>query len=130
VALERRRDVREQDKFGVAVRGRQLRSERFEHAQLGGESAAVVHVQFIFAGPMKRFAGQLLQTLKINAVAVVELDVFLGEILADDADEFYGREKTRRHRRMAAGTAEQPGIFRVRSFDGVQGGGTDDNTLM
>ena len=69
---------------------------------------------------MESFARQSLQTFEINFVAAIKFDVFLGKILADAANEFHRRKKTRRDRRMAGRAAEQAWIFRVRSFDGIR----------
>ena len=62
---------------------------------------------------MKRFAGQNLQAFEINFVPVIKLDVFFGEIVADDADQFHRAEKARRDRRMAGRAAEQARVFRL-----------------
>ena len=66
---------------------------------------------------MERFAGRDLQTFEIDFVLFVERDVVLGEIFADDADEFDRREKARGHGGVAGGTAEQARVFRIRRFE-------------
>ena len=50
---------------------------------------------------MKGFAGQNLQAGEVNFVPAIQRDVFLREIFADAADQFYRRKETRRDRRMA-----------------------------
>ena len=75
---------------------------------------------------MKRFAGQNLQAVEVNFVPAVKLEVFLREIVADDADQFDRAEKARGDGGMAGRAAEQARVFRVGSFDGIQRGGTDN----
>ena len=75
---------------------------------------------------MKGFAGQNLQAFEINFVPAIEFYVAFGKIIAHDADHFHRAEKAGRDRRMAGRAAEQPGIFCLRSFDGIQRGRTDD----
>jgi hypothetical protein len=47
---------------------------------------------------MKGFTGQDLEAFEINPVPLVELKVFLGEILANDSDELDRTEKAGSHR--------------------------------
>ena len=101
MGLQRGRDVREQDKLRVLVLPGQRRREGFEHAKFREQCAAVVHIYFVFARPVKSFSGQNLQALQIDFVTLVEPDVLLGEIIPDNPDELNRREETGRHCRMA-----------------------------
>jgi hypothetical protein len=58
-------------------------------------------------------------------VLAVEVYIFAREIIADCADEVGLGEKTRSDRSVAGGSAKQAWVFRVRGFDGIEGGGTD-----
>src|ERR1043166_1282828 len=124
--LQRGRDIGEEDERGGLERVGQMRGETFKHAQLSGEGAAVVHVQLVFAGPMEGFAGLDLESVKVDAMAAIELDVALGKVLPDDADELDGSEETGGDGGVTGGTAEEAGVLGMRGFDGVQGGGTDN----
>jgi hypothetical protein len=75
---------------------------------------------------MERFARENLEAFEINLMATEELKVFFGEILTDDADQLHGSKETGRDGGMAGRAAEEPGIFGLGSFNGVQGGGTDN----
>ena len=116
VVLERGRDVRQQDERRVLVRLRQRGREGLEHAQLGQQRAAVVHVHLVFARPMKGFAGQNLQAFEVNFVPAIKLEVFLGKILADHADQFDRAEKARGDGGVAGRAAQQARVFRLREF--------------
>jgi hypothetical protein len=60
---------------------------------------------------VKRFAGQNLQAFQVNFVPAIQLDVFFGEILADDADQFHRAKKARGDGGVAGRTAEQTRVF-------------------
>ena len=108
------------------MRGGQRGQEGFEHAEFGGNCAAVIHVDLVFAGPMKGFAIRDFQSREVNAVAAVKLEVALGKIPAHDADEVDGGEEAGGDGRVAGGATEQARIAGLGGFDGVKGGGTDD----
>ena len=126
MVLERRRDVGQQNERRVLMRLRQHGREGLEHAQLGQQRPAVVHVRLVFAGPVKRFSGQDLEAAQVNFVPAIKLDVFFRKILADNADQFDRREEARGDGGMAGGAAEQARVFPGGSFDGIECGGTDD----
>src|SRR5256885_1677759 len=100
------------------MRLRQRGSKSFKHAKLGQQRPAIVHVDFVFAGPMKSFPGKNLQPFEVNAMALIKLNVTLRKIIADDSDKFDRAEKTGRNGSMAGRTAQQTGIFRFWRFDG------------
>ena len=106
--------------------GRQCGRERLEHAQFGQQGAAIVHVYFVLAGPMKGFAGKYLEAGELDSVPLVKLDVRLGKIFSHDADQLYRTEKTGGNGRMAGGAAKQAGIFSGRGFDRIQRSGTNN----
>lgn len=123
--LQGRRDIGQEDERALAIGLRQARGERFEDAEFGFERPAIVHVHFVFAGPMESFAGSDLQAFEIDFVLFVERDVVLWEIFTDDADEFDGSEEARGDGGMAGGTAEQARVLRIRGANGIKGCGTD-----
>jgi len=57
---------------------------------------------------------------------LIQLDVFFGKILADNADQFDRRKKTRGHGGVAGRAAQQTRIFGFRGLDGIEGGGADN----
>ena len=75
---------------------------------------------------MERFAFLNLQALKVNAMLAVELEIFLGEIFTNHAHKFHRAKEACSHRGMTGGTAEQSRIFCIGCFDGVKGGGTNN----
>jgi len=75
---------------------------------------------------MKGLSGRHLEALQVDAMSSLELNVAFREILADDADELYRPEETRRHSGMDGRPAEKARVFAVGRPDGIQGGGTDN----
>ena len=126
VVLERRGDVGEEDEGRLLVLLGKVRGELLEHAQLGGERAAVVHVDLVFAGPVEGLARLDLEARQVDAVLLVERDILLGEILADHAHEVDRGEEAGRDGGVAGRAAEEPGIFGRGGLDGVECGGADD----
>ncbi|SRR6266704_163489 len=124
--LKRGSDVGQENEGRGLVGLGQGRGEGFENAKLGEERATVVHVDLVLAGPMEGFAGQNLEAFEVNAMAVIELDVSPGKIVADNANEFDGTEETGSHGGMAGGAAEEARVLAFGSFDGVEGGRADD----
>jgi hypothetical protein len=55
-----------------------------------------------------------------------EADVLGGKIATDDTHQLGLGEETGRNGRMTGRTAQQEGVFRLGSLDGVQRGGTDN----
>jgi len=74
---------------------------------------------------MKGLAGQLVKALKAQAVPAIEVEVFAGKILADSTNEMGLCEKARGDGSVTGGAAQETGVFRVRRFDGIEGGGAD-----
>ena len=114
-------DVGQQDEFAVLIGRGQARGEAFKHPQFRRQRPAIIHVDFIFAGPMERFARRDLQSFQINFVFAVKVQVRLGEILPHHAHQPDGREKAGREGRVAGRAAQQARVFRLGSFDGIQG---------
>ena len=88
---------------------------------------AIVHVVGIFAGPKKSFSGHAFQAFQIDAVVGQQIGIFLGEIVAHDADEIGLREKAGGERDVSGGAAEHAVHAAVRGFDAIIGDGTNDN---
>src|SRR5258707_428299 len=80
VGLEGRGDVGQQDERRSLVGGGQMRRKVLEDSQLGQERAAVVHVRFVFAGPVKSLSRFDLESLAINLAPAVELGGAAGAI--------------------------------------------------
>lgn len=95
----------------------EVRGKAFEDAELGGECAAVVHVDLVFAGPVEGLAFEDLEAFEIDFVFFVEVQVFAWEVAADNANHFDGSKKAGGNSGVAGAAAEQAGIFRVRRFD-------------
>src|SRR6185436_7354402 len=103
--LQARSNICQEDKGGVLMGLRQSGSKRFKHPQFSNEGAPIVHVQFVLSGPMKGFAGQNLQAFEIDAMAFVKLQIALGKIVTNDADEIDRAKKARGHCGVAGRTA-------------------------
>jgi len=103
------------------MRLRKRRSESLKDTKLGQQRPAIVHVDFVFAGPVKRFAGKNLQAFEINVMALVKLEVTFWKIVADDSDEFDWTEKAGGNRGVAGRTAQQTRIFSFWRFDRIEG---------
>src|SRR5437016_887508 len=100
--------------------------ERFKNTQLRQKRPAIVHINLVFAGPMESLAGQNLKTFEINSMPVIKLNVTLGKIVTDHADELDGAEEARGHGGMAGRAAEQTRVFSFRGLDGIEGGRADN----
>src|SRR5439155_572841 len=73
--LEGRRNIGQQHERRLAIRLGQIGGEGFKHAQLGRQRPAVVHIDFVLAGPMEGLSRRQLQSAKVDAMAAVKLDV-------------------------------------------------------
>jgi len=113
--LQRGGDVGQEHERGALVQLGQGRSEGFKHAELGQQRAAIVHVGLVFARPVKGFAWKHLEPGQINAMALVELQIFFREVIADDADEFDGTEKAGGDSGVAGRAAERRDFRRLAS---------------
>src|SRR5581483_10514260 len=88
----------------------------------------VAHVQIFVVppAPMKRVAALALQALEIDAAAAEEIDVFVGKIPADDADDSHGGEEARAHGEVGRRSAQDAlGGARWR-LDRIESDGADD----
>jgi hypothetical protein len=67
-----------------------------------------------------------LEAFEVDFVASIEREIRRGEVFADDANQSGWGKKAGGDGGMAGGAAEETRIFGVRSFNGIQGGRTDD----
>ena len=74
---------------------------------------------------MEGLAGQLIEAFKAQAVPTVQVDIFAREIFAHGADQMGRGKEAGRNGRMTGGTAQEAWVFRIRGFDGIEGGGAD-----
>ncbi|MDG2077006.1 MAG: hypothetical protein P8J24_10650 [Arenicellales bacterium] len=74
---------------------------------------------------MEGLAGQLIEAFKAQAVPTVQIDIFAWKIFAYGAHQMGRGKEAGRHGRMTGGTAQEARVFRVRGFDGIEGGGAD-----
>jgi hypothetical protein len=127
--LQARRDVGQQHKGRVPVRGGQFGRELLEHPQFRSQCSSLVHVRGILARPMERPARPPLQARQVNPVALIKPQVTPGEILPHHPDQLDRAKETRRHRRMAGRAAQQARVLRFGGFDGIQGGRSDNKNF-
>src|SRR4051794_7142780 len=87
----------------------------------------VAHVQvfMVFAPPVKGVAALALEALKVDTPAPEELDVLLGKILPDDADDPHGREEAGAHGEIGRRAAENALGRARRSLDRIERDGAD-----
>src|SRR5258705_476035 len=104
----------------------QYGSESLKDAEFGQQRAAIVHIHFVFAGPMECFAWKNLEALEVDAMAFVKLDVTLGKIIADDSDELNWTEKAGGNGGVTGRTAQQARVFCFGSFNGIEGSRADN----
>jgi len=95
-----------------------------EHVQLDAAGIARIEVPMIFAGPAEGLAFDDLQSGEVDVAACEIIDVFLWEIVSDDAHEVYAGEETGADRSVTGRAAEQVGVFGDGSLDGVECDGT------
>ena len=106
---------------------RNFRGPVFQDIDRDGESIAIVHVFMIFAGPREGIAFRALETMSRNIFRSEQIQVFLGKILANDADEMHRRgEITGSNPREGRGATEEVFPFCDRSFDVIDGDRTAD----
>ena len=85
-------DVRKEHDIRVLIVIDDHRLERGQNIEIGGKGARLVQVVSVFALPVERLSFLLLKTPGIDGLALQELDVLLGEVLADNGDEAYVRK--------------------------------------
>jgi hypothetical protein len=74
---------------------------------------------------MKGLTAELLEAVEVEAVFAIEVNVFARKIIAHRADEMGRGEKARSDCGVTGGSAKESRVFRVRGFDGIEGGGAD-----
>src|SRR3990172_5496491 len=87
---------------------------------------AHVDVLVVAPAPMKSLALFALYSFDVDVAPFEKLQVVIGKIIADDADDPDRRKKTRRQGKIRRRTAENP-LRRARwRFDGIEGDGSYD----
>lgn len=115
-------DIGQEDKGDIDAIGRKARGESFKDAEFGDERAAIIHIDFVFAGPVEGFAGDDLETFEVDLMFAIEADIIFWEIVADNPDELDGGEKAGGDSGVAGGAAEKARVEGAGGFDGIQGG--------
>lgn len=123
-----RRHVREDDERGAGNFRWKLDLPIFEDIEAHVVGGALVHVGVVFAGPGEGFAFGALNAGEVHAVVFQHLQVLLGEIMADDADEIDGAaEEGGGECGVGGGSAEEILGLCFGSFDMVDGDGAADD---
>jgi hypothetical protein len=92
----------------------------FDDSENGLHRPTVVHVDLVLTGPMEGLpVFHPLQPLEANAVFLEQGEILGWKVAPNDPHQSGGREEAGSHRRMACGTAQQAGIFRLGSLDGI-----------
>src|SRR5262245_60675741 len=97
-----------------------MRRETFENTKFGREGAPVIHIHFVLAGPMKGLSFDDLQSLEIDLMLFIEIQIFFREIISDHPNHFYWSKKTCSNGCMAGASAEKSWVFRIRCFDRIK----------
>src|ERR1051325_11249436 len=90
------------------------------------QRVAHVDVFMIASAPVKGVAFVALKTLKIDLPLIESLDVILGKILTDNANDPHRSEKTRTEREVRSRAAEDALGRAERRLDRIECHGTDD----
>jgi len=107
--------------------GGHLRCPVLQDVDGDGEGVAGVHVLVVRAGPREGIAFRALEAGGGDVPGGEEIQVLLGEILADDADQMDGRgEIGGGETGEGSGAAEEVFPFRGRGLDVVDGDGAAD----
>ena len=118
MALQRRRNVRQQHVRRLLVSLWQVRREMLEHVQRHRARLTGIHVSHVFARPAKARSSHLLQTFQINVTRLEVIHMRGWEVVPNDPDELRIREKAGGDRRVRGRTTKQIGVFFQGSFDG------------
>src|SRR4051812_40951427 len=105
--------VGQQHKWRFFVNIWQVRRKRFKNPQFGQERLAVIHVHFVFTGPMESFPRLDLQPTQINFMLSVEGKIRFWKVITHHANKFHWSEETRGHGRVAGGTAKELRVLSV-----------------
>src|SRR3990167_7864409 len=84
------------------------------------QSVPHVDVLVITPAPMKSIALFALDPVSVDVPASKKLQVLIGKILADDADDSHRSEKTRRQRKIRGRPAQNPLRRTERRLDGIE----------
>ena len=117
--------VAQKEKRLAAIAFGQFGIEIGEDVEIGLQRLAVVHIGRVLTGPEEGLAGDAIETGEIDLAGRQEIDVFLREILADDADDFDLRKIRGGERNVGARSAEHAVNFSMRRFDAVIGNGSN-----
>ena len=126
VALERGLDITQKQVGLRAVRLRKLGIESGEDVEVGDQRCAVVHVVGIDSGPKEGLAGYPFQTLDIDPVGGERVEVWLGEIVTDDADNRDRRKIAGGQGAVGTCAAKDPVDLTVWCLESVISHGTDN----
>ena len=126
VALQVRRNVRQENILGVAIFLRQPRLELREAVQLRRQRHALIQVLRVAPRPEERFARSALQTFNVDGAALKYRGIFLAEIIAHNRNKVHRREKAGRHGEISCGTADRAFHFPVRTFQAIKRNRTND----
>ena len=120
------RDVGQKDDWSLAVAVGQGGGEGLENIQLHGAGLTGVHVPHVFPGPAEGFAWNDLEAGEVDLAIAEKFDMFLREILADDANEADGREIRCGDGAVGSGATEEIFVFGELGFDVIQRDGAND----
>ena len=126
-ALQIGLDVTEEEIGLGAIALGQFGIEIGEDVEICAQRFAIVHIGRVLAGPEKRLAGDAIEAGEIDLARRQKIDVFLREILADDADDFDLRVIRGGEGDVGARSAEHAVYFSMRRFDAVIGNGSNDD---
>src|SRR5262249_31436481 len=90
-------NVAQKDILRVAIGIGQIGDEAREDVQMELDGVAHVQIFVVTPAPVKSVAAFPLEALKVNAAAAEQIEIFIGKILADDADDSHGRKEARAH---------------------------------
>src|SRR3990170_6470067 len=84
------------------------------------QGVAQVDVLVVTPPPMKGVALFALDPVGVDVPSSKKLDVLIGKILADDADDSHRSEETRRQRKIRGRPAQNPLCHTERRLDGIK----------
>src|ERR1035437_4534732 len=124
-ALQIGLDVAQEEIRLGAVALRQPGIEIREDVEIGLQGLAIVHIGRVLTGPEEGLAGDAVEAGEIDLAGRQKIEVFLREVLADDADDFDLREIRGGEGDIRARSAEHAVYFSMRRFDAVIGNGSN-----